>query len=137
MFVSSKKVSQERYATCQSCKYYVKSTDTCGPLGVGKRVQVDGQKYKLCGCIMRVKTKLVVSACPIGKWHRQITEAQYNAAKAWVAKHGAKHQLSREAAIELVELSNAVLGKNNKMSGCGSCLRSMAQEMKRAIDVGL
>lgn len=137
MFVANKKISQARMNICRQCKYYVKDTGTCGPIGLGKKIQYQGQKYKLCGCIMEVKTKLVVSACPVGFWGRQISETEYAKAKQWVKENHGKNRIPSKAVDELVELSNAVLGKRRQRTGCGPCLKAMADEMKRALDVGL
>jgi len=45
-------VSDERLKICKACEHFIKTTTTC----------------KKCGCFMIIKTKLVNSECPIGKW---------------------------------------------------------------------
>jgi len=41
-----------RFKHCIQCPHLIKRTSTC----------------KKCGCFMKIKTKLVNSKCPIGKW---------------------------------------------------------------------
>jgi hypothetical protein len=45
-------VSQQRYNICKSCSEFRKITRTC----------------KVCNCFMVLKTKLISSECPLGKW---------------------------------------------------------------------
>ena len=42
----------DRYKKCIVCPYLIRATSTC----------------KKCGCFMKIKTKLINSKCPIGKW---------------------------------------------------------------------
>lgn len=43
---------EERFAICQSCPKFIKTTNQC----------------KECGCIMSLKAKLPHASCPLGKW---------------------------------------------------------------------
>ena len=51
-FVVPREQGQQRMALCKSCEFYNRVTSQCSK----------------CGCIMKVKTKLVGQVCPIGKW---------------------------------------------------------------------
>ena len=42
----------ERLKICMSCEFYIQSKDRCTK----------------CGCKMKIKTNLVSSKCPVGKW---------------------------------------------------------------------
>lgn len=44
--------SKERLAICADCPFYIKATTQC----------------KLCGCFMKLKTKLPNAACPDHRW---------------------------------------------------------------------
>ena len=46
------RVTEERHNICRGCEHYFKITDQC----------------KECGCIIKWKTKIYKSKCPIGKW---------------------------------------------------------------------
>ncbi len=134
---TNRKVSQARMNICRQCKYYQKSTGSCGPLGTGKRVQLKGEKYKLCGCVMEVKTRIAASGCPVGFWGRDVPESSYAKAKDFVERTEGKRRFSRPEIDELVELSNEILKTNRKTTGCGPCLKQMRDEMKRALHVSL
>jgi len=45
-------VAKRRYEICEQCPSLIKLTKQC----------------KECGCFMKLKTKLIHSSCPLGKW---------------------------------------------------------------------
>jgi len=49
----NKNLSQQRYNICKLCDNLRSITKTC----------------KICNCFMPLKTKLLSSECPIGKWN--------------------------------------------------------------------
>ena len=56
-FFVSTEVYEDRITICKGCVYYFKPTGTC----------------KACGCFMKVKHKLAMASCPIGKWDKYAT----------------------------------------------------------------
>ena len=48
----SKEAKDQRLSICEQCPEFIKLTSQC----------------KKCGCIMKLKTKLALASCPIGKW---------------------------------------------------------------------
>jgi hypothetical protein len=44
--------AEERFSICKACPELIKLTTQC----------------KKCGCFMKVKTKLDLATCPIGRW---------------------------------------------------------------------
>lgn len=62
------KLSAERMKVCKACKHYTKA-GTCGTPVVGEEItETNGEKVYLCGCIMKLKTKLIDAECPLNKW---------------------------------------------------------------------
>lgn len=61
---------KKRLTQCTYCDYAVKNKIgiTCGELIFGEVVIHEGKEVKLCGCIMKIKTKLTNAQCPINKW---------------------------------------------------------------------
>lgn len=49
-----------RYDICKSCEHFVSATTQC----------------LKCGCIMKAKTYLPFSECPVGKWGKVVREYQ-------------------------------------------------------------
>lgn len=48
----SDQISGQRYSLCLECPELIKATKQC----------------KQCGCFMALKTKMLHSTCPLGKW---------------------------------------------------------------------
>jgi len=44
--------AKERFSICKGCPELIKLTTQC----------------KKCGCFMKIKTKMELATCPIGKW---------------------------------------------------------------------
>ena len=44
--------AKERFSICKGCPELIKLTTQC----------------KKCGCFMKIKTKIELATCPIGKW---------------------------------------------------------------------
>lgn len=65
--------STERYEICKSCEHLT-IAGTCGTPIIGEIVEHEGAIVHLCGCIMKIKTKLTDSECPLHKWSNDKTE---------------------------------------------------------------
>ena len=48
-------IINKRFDECKECDYLVKTTSQC----------------RKCGCFMKVKTRLAMAKCPIGKWDKE------------------------------------------------------------------
>lgn len=51
-FIIEKEIAQKRYDICKLCDEFNSSIYTC----------------KICGCLMKLKVKLIHSVCPLNKW---------------------------------------------------------------------
>lgn len=62
--------AKERMEICRRCDYKKKlgRSLTCGTPIIGEKINIVGVSYVLCGCLMRIKTKIKSAKCPIGKW---------------------------------------------------------------------
>jgi hypothetical protein len=49
---ATESVQEERYSICKLCPEFIGVTSQC----------------KKCGCIMKLKTKLLLAQCPLEKW---------------------------------------------------------------------
>lgn len=61
---------KKRLSQCTYCEYSVKNKIgiTCGTIIVGDVIYHENKQVNLCGCIMKIKTKLTNAKCPINKW---------------------------------------------------------------------
>lgn len=61
----------QRYKTCKRCTFSKRmlfDVVTCGTPVTGEVVKVEGKDIKLCGCIMKLKSKLKEATCPLNLW---------------------------------------------------------------------
>ena len=49
---ASEIVQEKRYSICKACPEFIGLTTQC----------------RKCGCFMKLKTKISLSSCPLGKW---------------------------------------------------------------------
>jgi len=67
-YIWNMKLSAERMRICKSCEHLTKA-GTCGTPILGEEItQQNGDKVYLCGCVMKLKTKLIDAECPLNKW---------------------------------------------------------------------
>ncbi len=118
LFVNAK-TKAERLAVCQSCKHYVTTTKSCGPL-----VTEAFTDSKLCGCYMPAKTKLKVASCPLDKWDALITSEDIENIREFLGRDNA-NRTKRELSV----LSTKFLG-GQRASGCAACNRKLLQQLK-------
>ena len=52
--ITDKTILKDRQDKCNDCEHYVKSTGRC----------------RKCGCFMKLKTRMSMASCPIGKWNK-------------------------------------------------------------------
>lgn len=61
----------QRFETCKRCtfsKRLLLDIVTCGTPVTGEVITVEGKDIKLCGCIMKLKSKLPDAKCPLKLW---------------------------------------------------------------------
>lgn len=65
-----KKVSEERLNICRNCEFY-------SPNHPSKSLRPDIHCVN-CGCTLSAKTACLSCECPIKKWHKVVSEGEYN-----------------------------------------------------------
>lgn len=138
LFVSQNE-KLERLRSCTACKYFEKSTGSCGPLIKGKRVQVKGKKVKLCGCVMKIKAGLKYAECPLEKWSSVYTEDQWHDLRAFVETlqnridTGGQVTLSGEDRQRLMDEYFRASGRREELGNCAACHRNMIKTMMKYV----
>tara|TARA_R100000805_G_C3582237_1_gene85784 strand:+ start:313 stop:708 length:396 start_codon:yes stop_codon:yes gene_type:complete len=117
-------IYEERIAICKACEYYFSLTGSC----------------KVCGCFMKVKSRLAPMGCPKGYWEKtteietpdeiptEIIEAVKN---VWPDIRTGK---AKDVSVKkrMIELYNTIHGTSYSYgTNCGSCLNSCFQGLKR------
>jgi len=133
MFKVPPAIAAERLKTCEACKHYVKSTQSCGTLILGDKLSPEDlaeaeelnevthyrKKLRLCGCRMTVKTKYSLFRCPINKWGRyklseKETEELANFISGLPTQGVYTAQMVKEAAAWFTKMTG-------QRYGCSSC----------------
>ncbi len=52
LLLADKYTAESRYKTCKECPHFKPKSKRC----------------ELCGCFMKIKTKIIFTECPINKW---------------------------------------------------------------------
>ena len=131
---TSSRTYQERMHICKVCPFYKPKTKSCGTLIVGHTVTINDKKYKLCGCLMEVKSKIAFTRCPLGKWEREndLTTDQLSILKRLLKQIGSD-KISREGNVGITNLYNEIFGMNKKVSSCGTCVAQTIKELKEVL----
>jgi len=132
MFFVSPQKHSDRLNICKACKYYVTETKSCGTLIVGKKITYKGNKIKLCGCVMPIKTRLKVGSCPLDKWSALIDKAYLEEIKEII--YEVNNKITAEQNERLTHLWNIAAGDNRKVSNCNSCVNGMIEKLKLLIE---
>lgn len=126
----------ERMKICESCEFFNVKHKTCGtPRWVnpaGDLVEIEGRKrrVRLCGCDMRIKTKIKAASCPARFWTSVAKEGDYRKLRALVKEVKDKGSVQTAVAEEIVELYNSSFGAKKKLGmGCSHCLKEIIQEV--------
>jgi hypothetical protein len=121
-FFSQSNTHTERMAVCKKCKFFQADTQTCGKPYTGGEVTYYGKPFKLCGCVMPIKTRLSFASCPLGKWNAEGSLPEFvdeirEAVSTYNGSYESKKRLFEiEARIMFEET-----GEELQWSNCGSC----------------
>ena len=133
MLLVTLKLKNERLVICRACKHYVKATQSCGTLGLGKEVPYKNTKKKLCGCIMPIKAHLKIASCPIHKWKSEIAQEDIEAIKN-VLGSIENRKVTAEQNMLLTKYYNKVMKTRKNTSNCSSCVRKIVKELTELIE---
>ena len=131
-------IATERLKACHSCKFYVKETGTCGPMIIGKTVEPTvthyRKKVKLCGCFMKVKTKMAFAKCPIGTWHPyKLSDIQQRKLKRFVDQLAKQSTISADDVRQLFAWKKELTGKHEQVTYCGSCVKELLSYFRKEV----
>ena len=132
MFVKNE-TFQKRMANCKACDHFVPTTGTCGTIGVGTKVEHEGESKRTCGCVMKLKCKLRLGACPLGKWHRTISDNAVAQMAYIYEKYRNVERLTPAQIREILPIYESATGKKIEMTTCAPCLKHYISEIGLAL----
>jgi len=154
MFITPPRIRNERLAICKACKWFVKSTMSCGPLRPqnllgAKKVEVDAdedltvrhyrKKVKLCGCDMTVKTKLAFVSCPAEKWVSMSMDPNKAIKKAreirdFILPLKSASRIEGEDLRKLFEYASLIEDRRVPYTTCPPCIREMINAIAKRVE---
>lgn len=132
MFVRTDTYNQ-RMSTCKACEHYVTTTGTCGTIGVGSVVDNDGERTRTCGCVMKLKCKFRLSACPLGKWTRTVSDKDVAEMVYTYNKYKDAERLTGAQIREIVGVFEKATGKSGESTQCAPCIKKYIEEIGLAL----
>tara|TARA_R100000908_G_C3743724_1_gene139604 strand:- start:1201 stop:1623 length:423 start_codon:yes stop_codon:yes gene_type:complete len=134
--IVNKETYKGRLAACRACTHFVKETQTCGPLGFGKKVMHNGEKVKVCGCVMPVKCKLRLAFCPIGRWRAEASQSEIMALEAAFERYKGKKRFTMAEVREIIMHYEKATGQKREVTACAPCVASMITDIGIALKQG-
>jgi len=134
-------IQRERLNTCKKCKFFKPLTASCGTLLIGGTVDPDEnsvtyykEKIKLCGCIMPLKVKFRFTSCPAGRWHAlDWSHDEIAKLDEFVTRIHKANKIHDDELQLLYYWYSKITGKNERPSGCATCIRDLINEFRRQV----
>jgi len=92
-------------------------------------------KIKLCGCVMKIKTRLTFAECPIGKWnkHVNLSKTERKEIMAFVTEVRGRGHLKRSDVERLYGYGEMLSGMKQEAKMCGACVKDMLDKIYRTL----
>lgn len=141
-------IQQTRMAICQACKFYKEATRSCGTLLLGRKLKPEEvaqiekelhvkqyrKKYRLCGCLLPVKTYGIFEACPIGKWGvHSLSETELQQIISFVDGLATVGTYNVDSVRQLNKWYKLLTGSRKNISTCPSCVRETVSTFRKEI----
>jgi hypothetical protein len=148
MFTVPPKVQTERLSICHSCPHFKKATGSCGTLIVGNALTAEQiaqaekentvtrnkSKKRLCGCVMRIKTRLILAECPLNKWGKyEVTEQTLKEMRKFIDGLNGRSTMTAEEVHKLYGYASSLSGVRMTPTTCGSCVKEVIDKMRQTI----
>jgi hypothetical protein len=92
------------------------------------------EKIQLCGCVMRIKTKLRFASCPAHKWSAEnFTAHEVEQLTNFVKSIDGKTKLDADQLRTLFNWKSRITNKPEQVSQCGSCIKDLIAELKKQL----
>ena len=119
---------KRRLDICRTCKFFERSTQSCGTLILGDEVETTEvlfrrKSIKLCGCVMPVKAKLAFASCPASKWDGVLSVEEQIEFKRFLLDMKAQGRLEQKDMLKFYSFKDKATGAFNERSTCPPCVK--------------
>lgn len=126
---------KERRDKCANCPAYKRQTDSCGTLlnPFNEVMEVNGRKFKPCGCHIGLKSSMTFADCPAGFWEQRQDSAFIQRLKDIVAKARGTNIVTYDERMELSKAVSAMTGKTTTLKHCVGCVTQAIDELHKQL----
>lgn len=134
--MTSKEMFTHRIEICSACPIFNKTTRTCGtPLSklnpFNEWQEMNGVRFKPCGCFMDVKARMALQECPAGLWTAMAEGNVIDEAKELLQAIKASGIVTAEQRKVLGKLKAIMNGTTKALSlrHCVGCVNKIVDEL--------
>ena len=133
--MTNKEMFNYRIEICNACPIFNKTTRTCGtPLNklnpFGEWQEMNGVRFKPCGCFMDVKARMALQECPAGLWGAVVDSNVIEEAKELIKVIKESGKVTGEQRKVLGQLKGIIQGgKAVSLRHCVGCVNKLVDEL--------
>lgn len=133
--MTNKEMFTYRMEICSACPIFNKTTRTCGtPLNklnpFAEWNEMNGVRFKPCGCFMDVKARMALQECPAGLWGAVVDSNVIEEAKELVKTIKESGVVTAEQRKVLGQLKGIIQGgKAVALRHCVGCVTKLVDEL--------
>mgnify|MGYP007069479020 CR=1 FL=1 len=133
--MTNKEMFNERMEICSVCPIFNKTTRTCGtPLNklnpFAEWQEMNGVRFKPCGCFMDVKGRMALQECPAGLWGAVADSNVIEEAKELIKVIKESGKVTGEQRKVLGQLKGIIQGgKAVSLRHCVGCVNKIVDEL--------
>ena len=133
--MTNKEMFTYRMEICNACPIFNKTTRTCGtPLNklnpFGEWQEMNGVRFKPCGCFMDVKGRMALQECPAGLWGTVVDSNVIDEAKELIKVIKESGKVTGEQRKVLGQLKGIIQGgKAVSLRHCVGCVNKIVDEL--------
>lgn len=133
--VNKQEMIAERRSKCNTCPAYKRQTDSCGTFlnPFNELMEVDGAKFKPCGCNINLKSSMTFADCPAGRWEKRQDESFIQSLIDIVKKARGTNIVTYEDRKELSKAMYSMTGRKHELKNCVGCVTQVIDELHKQL----
>ena len=139
--MTNKEMYTQRIEICSACPIFNKTTRTCGkPLSklnpFAEWQEMNGVRFKPCGCFMDVKGRMALQECPVGLWGAMAEGDVIDEAKELLQAIKASGIVTLEQRKILGKLKGIMNGTTKAVAlrHCVGCVNQVVDQLKYQLE---
>lgn len=133
--INKQEMINERRSKCASCVAYKPQTNSCGTFmnPLNDIMEVDGVKFRPCGCNINLKSSMSFADCPANRWEKRHDSSFMQKIKDIVAKARGTNIVTFEERKELSQAMYSMTGRKHELKNCVGCVTQVIDELHKQL----